>query len=203
MLLDLGVNSLQLEDATRGFSFERDGPLDMRFDRRQKQQAIDLVNGLDERELADLFYRFGQEGLSRKIARRICRLRRQARIRSTKTLAHAVEAAVRSAGVPRGGRIHPATRVFLALRAAVNRELENLTCFLDQAPRYLRPGGRLAVISFHSLEDGIVKRALRAAKAEGTLQELTKRPVVASAAERAANPRSRSAKLRIAERLPA
>jgi 16S rRNA (cytosine1402-N4)-methyltransferase len=203
MLLDLGVNSAQLDDAGRGFSFDRDGPLDMRFDRQQKQQAVDLVNGMTERDLADLFYQLGQEGLSRKIARRICQARHGARIRTTKMLARVVESAVSAAGVRPRGRIHPATRVFQALRIAVNRELENLERFLEQVPEHLRPGGRLAVISFHSLEDGIVKRFLRAAKVAGTLQELTKRPVIAAATERAANPRSRSAKLRVAERLGA
>lgn len=203
MLLDLGVNSAQLDDAGRGFSFDRDGPLDMRFDRQQKQQAVDLVNGMTERDLADLFYQLGQEGLSRKIARRICQARHGARIRTTEMLARVVESAVSGAGVRPRGRIHPATRVFQALRIAVNRELENLERFLDQVAAHLRPGGRLAVVSFHSLEDGIVKRFLRAAKVAGTLQELTKRPVIAAATERAANPRSRSAKLRVAERLGA
>ncbi len=201
MLLDLGVNSAQLEDASRGFSFDRDGPLDMRFDRSQTLQAVELVNAMTERELADLFYRFGQEGLSRKIAKRICQARHQARIRTTKGLARAVESAVGARGARPRGRLHPATRVFQALRVAVNRELENVERFLDQVPGHLRPGGKLAVISFHSLEDGIVKRFLRAAHTEGTLRELTRRPVVAEAAERAANPRSRSAKLRVAERL--
>jgi len=201
MLLDLGVNSAQLEDAARGFSFERDGPLDMRYDRTQARQAVDLVNALPERELADLFYRFGQEGASRRIAKRICQARHAGRIRSTKALAQIVESALVAAGRCGRGRIHPATRVFMALRVAVNRELENLERFLAQAPRYLRPGGRLAVISFHSLEDGIVKRFLRAARSEGTLRDVTKEPVVADAVERGANPRSRSAKLRVAERL--
>jgi 16S rRNA (cytosine1402-N4)-methyltransferase len=201
MLLDLGVNSAQLEDASRGFSFDREGPLDMRFDRKQKLQALDLVNRMSERELADLFYQFGQEALSRKIAKRICQARHHARIRTTQALARAVESAVTAGGARPRGRLHPATRVFQALRVAVNRELENLERFLEQAPEYLRPGGRLAVISFHSLEDGLVKRFLRAAHAEGAMRELTKRPVVADASERAANPRSRSAKLRVAERL--
>ncbi|MFQ5804999.1 MAG: 16S rRNA (cytosine(1402)-N(4))-methyltransferase RsmH [Phycisphaerae bacterium] len=201
MLLDLGVNSAQLEDAARGFSFERDGPLDMRFDRGQKRQAVDLVNGMSERELADLFYRFGQEGASRKIAKRICQARHEARIRTTKMLARIVEAALTERGARPRGKVHPATRVFQALRVGVNRELENLERFLDQVTPYLRPGGRLAVISFHSLEDGIVKRFLRVVRGRGTLRELSKRPLVADSAERAANPRSRSAKLRVAERV--
>jgi len=201
MLLDLGVNSAQLEDPARGFSFDRDGPLDMRFDRTQERQAVDLVNGMSERELADLFYRFGQQGASRKIAKRICQARHAGRIRTTKALARAVESAVIAGGARPRGKVHPATRVFQALRVAVNGELEHLERFLEQVARHLRPGGKLAVISFHSLEDGIVKRFLRAAHMEGALRELSKRPVIASASERAANPRSRSAKLRVAERL--
>jgi 16S rRNA (cytosine1402-N4)-methyltransferase len=184
MLLDLGVNSVQLEDAARGFSFGRDGPLDMRYDRRQELLALDLVNRLSERELADVFYHNGQEPGSRKVARRICQVRHEGRITSGR----------------RSGRIHPATRVFMALRIEVNHELDNLREFLRQVPEFLRPGGRLAVISFHSLEDGIVKQFLRAAKAAGTLQEITRRPVVADPQERTGNPRSRSAKLRVAVR---
>ena len=200
MLLDLGVNSAQLDDPRRGFSFEQDGPLDMRFSPEQKERAVDLVNRLGERELADLFYRFGQEGASRKIAKRICQVRHERRIRTTKILAQTVASALAPGkGVVRG-KIHPATRVFQALRVAVNHELDNLERFLAQVSRYLRPGGKLAVISFHSLEDGIVKRFVRGAKAEGTFREVTKRPVVPDALERKRNPRSRSAKLRVAER---
>lgn len=200
MLLDLGLNSAQLDDAGRGFSFDRDGPLDMRFDRGQKRQAIDLVNGLSERELADLFYEFGQEGASRRIARRICEARKSGRIRTTRVLARAVEAALTSAGGVSRGKTNPATRVFQALRVATNHELENLKRFLEHVAARLNPGGRLAVISFHSLEDGIVKCFLREARTAGVLRELTKRPVVADARERGANVRSRSAKLRVAER---
>jgi 16S rRNA (cytosine1402-N4)-methyltransferase len=199
MLLDLGVNSVQLEDAARGFSFGRDGPLDMRYDRRQELLALDLVNRLSERELADVFYHNGQEPGSRKVAKRICQVRHEGRITSTLALARAVESAYAMSG-RRGGRIHPATRVFMALRIEVNHELDNLREFLRQVPEFLRPGGRLAVISFHSLEDGIVKQFLRAAKAAGTLQEITRRPVVADPQERTGNPRSRSAKLRVAVR---
>jgi 16S rRNA (cytosine1402-N4)-methyltransferase len=194
MLLDLGVNSAQLGDPVRGFSFEHDGPLDMRYDRAQELRAVDLVNRLSEPELADLFYNNAQEGASRKIARRICQVRHEARITTTLALARAV-ASVQAAG----GRLHPATRVFQALRIAVNDELDNLRRFLEQVVKFLRPGGRLAVISFHSLEDGIVKRFLRAAKSAGTLAEITRRPVIANQAERKSNPRSRSAKLRVAE----
>jgi len=203
MLLDLGVNSAQLQDASRGFSFERDGSLDMRYDRSQKRTAVDLVNALSERELADLFYRFGQEGRSRKIAKQICRARHGGRITTTRGLAAAVQGARNAGREPRRGRIHPATRVFQALRVAVNRELENLEAFLEQVVPHLRPGGKLAVISFHSLEDGMVKRFLRGAKAAGTMEELTRRPVVADPEERKRNRRSRSAKLRVGRRLEA
>ena len=202
MLLDLGVNSAQLADASRGFSFDRDGPLDMRFDQEQKQRALDLVNGLAESELADLFYNYGQEGASRKIAKRICQARHSARIATTLALARVVES-VQAAGERRPTKTHPATRVFQALRIAVNRELDSLKAFLDQVCSYLRPGGKLAVISFHSLEDGIVKEFLRQAKVEGTMEDLTRRPVIADPQERGTNPRSRSAKLRVARRVVA
>jgi 16S rRNA (cytosine1402-N4)-methyltransferase len=200
MLLDLGVNSAQIEDAARGFSFDHEGPLDMRYDRRQELMALDVVNRLSERELADLFYYSAQEPSSRRIARRICQVRHEGRITTTTALARAVESAYAAARRGRS-RIHPATRVFMALRIAVNHELDNLRDFLRQVPGFLRPGGKLAVISFHSLEDGIVKQFLRTAKAAGTLDEVTRRPVVADSAERSDNPRSRSAKLRVAVRL--
>lgn len=196
MLLDLGLNSAQLDDAARGFSFDRDGPLDMRFDGDGETQAVDLVNKLGETELANLLYELGGETHSRKIAKRICQARHGRRIVTTGQLAAIVE----SACGPGRGRIHPATKTFQALRIAVNRELENLNRFLDQAPNYLNPGGKLAVISFHSLEDGAVKRFFRAAKKDGALDELTKRPIVAETDERDENPRSRSAKLRVAVR---
>jgi 16S rRNA (cytosine1402-N4)-methyltransferase len=200
MLLDLGVNSAQIDDATRGFSFDRDGPLDMRFDRSQRQSAVDLVNGLSESELADLFYYNAQEGASRKIAKRICQARHAARITTTRALARVVEA-LQASGEMRAGKTHAATRVFQALRIAVNGELDNLKAFLAQVLDYLRPGGKLAVISFHSLEDGIVKDFLRQAKADKSMEELTRRPVIAEPQERASNPRSRSAKLRVGRRL--
>lgn len=200
MLLDLGVNSAQLDDPLRGFSFDSDGPLDMRFDRRQTKRALDLVNGLGESELADIFYEYGQEGLSRKIARRICQVRHGQRINSTLALARAIES-VYASQESGAGRVHPATRAFQALRIAVNRELDNLRTFLEAAPKYLRPGGRVAVISFHSLEDGIVKEQFRTAKAAGQLEDITKRPTIAAPEERGTNPRSRSAKLRAARRV--
>lgn len=196
---DLGVNSAQLSDPLRGMSFDLDGPLDMRFDRRQKTTAAELLNRLSERELADLIYQLGQDPLSRKIARRICDARRDQRIVTTRTLAAAVES-VYSATGSTAGRRHPATRVFQALRMAVNRELENLEALLSVIPDLLRPGGRVAIISFHSLEDGAVKQFMREGKARGSLRLLTREPVLPSADERRANPRSRSAKMRVAER---
>jgi 16S rRNA (cytosine1402-N4)-methyltransferase len=199
MLLDLGVNSAQLADASRGFSLERDGPLDMRFDTRQKARAMDLVNALSERELADLLYEFGQESQSRRIAKRICQARRHARITSTRVLASLVES-VAGPGAGRS-RIHPATRVFQALRITINHELDSLRDFLARAFDALAPGGRLAIISFHSLEDGLVKREFRAARQAGLIEELTRQPVIAEPDERTRNPRSRSAKLRCAQRI--
>lgn len=202
IVADIGVNSAQLAAPERGFSFDRDGPLDMRYDTSTGQRALDIVNRWDERELADLFYEYGQEHLSRKIAKRICQVRHETRITTTMQLARAVESALTSAGAG-GGKTHPATKVFQALRIAVNHELENLERFLGRAPEYLRSGGRLAIIDFHSLEDGIVKRMFRAAQAAGQLEDLTPRPVIADAAERMANRRSRSAKLRVARRTSA
>lgn len=201
ILLDLGVNSAQLDDPVRGFSFDRDGPLDMRFNRQQQRQAVDLINAMSESELADLFYEYGQETASRKIAKRICQARHTTRINSTLALARLIEGLVRSGEVRASGRLHPATRVFQSLRIAVNAELDNLRRFLAGVTGWLRPGGKLAVISFHSLEDGMVKEFLREARRTGTFAELTKRPVVADPQERDQNPRSRSAKLRVAQRV--
>lgn len=202
ILLDLGVNSAQIDNPARGFAFDQDGPLDMRFDpRRQKQNAADLVNSLSEGELADLFYEYGQEPHARKIARRICQVRHHGRIATTRALAAAVESAIRAAGYEGRGGAPLAARVFQALRIAVNRELEALEAFLGLVAAWLRPGGRLAVIAFHSLEDGMVKRFLRNAQRAGTMREVTTRPVIADARERGANPRCRSAKLRVAQRV--
>lgn len=205
ILLDLGVSSYQLDTAARGFSFAADGPLDMRLDPGSGPTAADLVNQLDEQELADVIYRYGEERGSRRIARLIVERRRQAPITTTGELAALVQRAI-----GRGGRerIHPATRTFQALRIAVNQELAQLEAALPQAVALLRPGGRLAVISFHSLEDRIVKQFFRAESGYGAgelqhpprLTVLTRKPIVADAAECAANPRARSAKLRVAER---
>ncbi len=202
MFLDLGVNSAQLADPLRGFSFDREGPLDMRFDQAQRETAADLLNSLPEADLADLFYYNAQEGASRKVAKRICQARHAGRITTTQALARVIQS-VAASGEMRAGKVHPATRVFQALRIAVNRELSNLETFLEHVLNYLRPDGRLAVISFHSLEDGIVKDFVRKAKAAGQVEDLTKRPIIADKRERATNPRSRSAKLRVARRIGA
>jgi 16S rRNA (cytosine1402-N4)-methyltransferase len=198
ILADIGVSSLQLDDAKRGFSFQADGPLDMRMDPRSERSAEQVVNHLDERQLADVIYEFGEERRSRRIARAICRSRP---IRSTAHLADVISAAARPMNSEQR-RIHPATRTFQALRIFVNRELDDLRALLEAAPRILKPGGRVVVISFHSLEDRIVKDAFR----EGAIKNkyfrvLTKKPVTATELENDRNPRARSAKLRAAERI--
>ncbi|HXE91273.1 MAG TPA: 16S rRNA (cytosine(1402)-N(4))-methyltransferase RsmH [Terriglobales bacterium] len=195
LLADLGVSSLQLDDAGRGFSFQAEGPLDMRMDPRSERTADQVVNRLDEVTLAKVIYEFGEERRSRRIARAIVRARP---IRSTAHLAQVISAAFRSM---KPGRIHPATRTFQAIRIHVNRELEELGALLAAAPRVLRPGGRLVIISFHSLEDRMVKDALREAARRGAYRILTPKPVTASEQEIERNPRARSAKLRAAERL--
>ena len=194
ILADIGVSSLQLEDAARGFSFQAEGPLDMRMDPRSERTAEQVVNHLDERELADVIYEFGEERRSRRIARAIVRSRP---IRTTKQLVEVISTAARSM---KHERIHPATRTFQALRIFVNRELDDLKALLDAAPSVLKPGGRLVVISFHSLEDRIVKDALRGGK-DKYFSVLTKKPLTASEEEIDRNPRSRSAKMRAAERM--
>ena len=199
ILADLGLSSLQLAEAQRGFSFQAEGPLDMRMDPRAERTADQAVNRLDERELADLIYEFGEERRSRRIARAIVRARP---IRSTRHLADAISAAARPMN-PAERRIHPATRTFQAIRIWVNRELDDLQALLSEnaAPRVLKPGGRLVVISFHSLEDRIVKDAMRSGAQAGLYRLLTKKPVGAGQEETAQNPRARSAKLRAAEKV--
>ena len=194
LLADLGLSSMQLEDAARGFSFQAEGPLDMRMDPRSERTADQVVNRLDERTLADAIYEFGEERRSRRIARAIVRSRP---IGTTKQLAEIISAASRSM---KSERIHPATRTFQAIRIFVNRELEDLEALLAGAPQVLKPGGRLVIISFHSLEDRRVKDALREGERSGVYRVLTKKPVTANAAEVGRNARSRSAKLRAAER---
>lgn len=200
ILFDLGASSLQLDSAARGFSFSREGPLDMRMDQSGGDTAADLVNRLSERELADLIFRWGEERWSRRIARAIEEARRQAPIRTTTALADIVARAIPRGAWPR--HIHPATRTFQALRIAVNDELTGLGPALEEAVTLLRPGGRVAVISFHSLEDRIVKQTWRQLAASGWGRIRTKRPVTPGDAEIAVNPRARSAKLRALERAP-
>jgi 16S rRNA (cytosine1402-N4)-methyltransferase len=195
LLADLGASSLQFDDAARGFSFQAEGPLDMRMNPQAELTAEQVVNHSDERELADVIYEFGEERRSRRIARAIVRSRP---IRSTAHLAGVISAAARSM---KHERIHPATRTFQALRIFVNRELDDLRKLMEMAPQVLRPGGRLVVISFHSLEDRIVKDAMREGARLGQYALLTKKPLTASEEEIDRNPRSRSAKLRVAERL--
>jgi 16S rRNA (cytosine1402-N4)-methyltransferase len=195
LLADFGVSSLQLDEAHRGFSFRSDGPLDMRMDTRSGETAGQVVNQEDENELADLIYEFGEERRSRRIARAIVRARP---IETTAELAQVISAA---APAMKGDKIHPATRTFQALRIRVNDEMGEIRSLLKSAPSLLKPGGRLVLISFHSLEDRQVKDAFREAGRNGILEVLTKKPVVASEQEQLRNPRSRSAKLRAAERV--
>jgi len=195
LLADFGVSSLQLDEAHRGFSFRQEGPLDMRMDPRSGQTAGQVVNQADENELADLIYEFGEERRSRRIARAIVRARP---ISTTAELAKVISAAAPSM---KGDKIHPATRTFQALRIRVNDELGEIGTLLGSAPALLRPGGRLVLISFHSLEDRLVKDALRDGAHDGTYEVLTRKPVTADEEQQMRNPRSRSAKLRAAERL--
>jgi 16S rRNA (cytosine1402-N4)-methyltransferase len=198
-LADLGVSSMQFDAEGRGFSFRRDEPLDMRMDQTGGPTVADLLANVGEEDLAHVIFQYGEERFSRRIARRIVEARRTARVATTGQLAQLVRRAV-----PRKGyqRIDPATRTFQALRIWVNRELDGLDAFLVDASRLLRSGARLAVITFHSLEDRIVKHAFRAlAAGEGAVRVLTRKPVVPGEAEVARNPRARSAKLRAIERL--
>jgi 16S rRNA (cytosine1402-N4)-methyltransferase len=197
LLADLGVSSLQLDRPERGFSFQAEGPLDMRMNTLSGETAEQVVNQVDEVTLANLIYEFGEERRSRRIARAIVRSRP---IRTTAQLAEIVSAAARPMNQAER-RIHPATRTFQALRIFVNRELDDLRDLLQAAPQMLKPGGRLVIISFHSLEDRIVKDALREGVKQGHYKLLTKKPVTASQEEIDRNPRSRSAKLRAAERI--
>jgi 16S rRNA (cytosine1402-N4)-methyltransferase len=193
VLFDLGVSSMQLDEPGRGFGFRVDGPLDMRMGDGDVT-AADLVNDLPEGELADLLFEFGQEHRSRRVAAAIGRARQRARIETTDQLAGVVASALGR----RPGGPHPARRTFQALRIAVNRELEELATSLPRAVGLLGPGGRVVVLSYHSLEDGIVKRAFRD---DERLRVLTKKPLQPSDEERARNPRARSAKFRAAERV--
>jgi 16S rRNA (cytosine1402-N4)-methyltransferase len=194
LLADFGVSSLQFDEAHRGFSFQADGPLEMRMDTRQGPTAAQVVNEANERELADLIYEYGEERRSRRIARAIVRGRP---VTTTGQLARIVATA---APAMKQDRIHPATRTFQALRIYVNRELDEIRALLEAAPKLLKPSGRLVVISFHSLEDRIAKDSLREGAHKGIWEILTKKPVTPDEEEIEMNPRSRSAKLRAAER---
>jgi 16S rRNA (cytosine1402-N4)-methyltransferase len=208
ILLDLGLSSMQLDTPERGFSFQHNAPLDMRFDPDSPTSAADLVNTLPQEELADLIYHYGEERASRRIAKAIVKARP---LQTTRQLAAVIESVL-----PRRGRIHPATRTFQALRIAVNQELDRIENVLPQAVTALRSGGRLAVISFHSLEDRIVKEFFRAeskdlvnppyeriyeVEKKATLKQINRKVIIPGEAEIKANPRARSAKLRIVEKL--
>ena len=201
LFADLGLNSSQIANAERGFSFQVDGPLDMRMGPDLQETAADLVNRLKERELGDLLYFNAQEFASRRIARRICEVRRDGRINTTGRLVDIVARAVGVDPQSRKSKIHPATKTFLALRIAVNREAESLNSLLGAAPEILNLGGRIAIIAFHSGEDKPVKTDFRQRKKEGLYEIVTKKPVIADPEERRSNPRSRSAKLRVAIRI--
>ena len=195
LLLDLGVSSLQFDADGRGFSLQADGPLDMRMDRRKNRSAEEIVNESSQEELADIFYYYGEERQARRIAANIVAAREKERLTTTSQLARIVAGAVPRRFQPR--KIHAATKVFQALRIAVNGELDNLQAALEAVPTILKPGGRVCIISFHSLEDRLVKWNF---KETAALEILTKKPVVPGEKEIAANPRARSAKLRAAYR---
>jgi 16S rRNA (cytosine1402-N4)-methyltransferase len=201
VLFDLGVSSPQFDEPSRGFSFRSEGPLDMRMDQSSGRTAADIVNELDETDLADMIYSLGEERYSRRIARAIVSARRRQTLTNTRQLASVIESAV--PGHYRRGRIHCATRTFQALRIAVNNELDHLETSFRDAADALASGGRLCVISFHSLEDRIVKQTFKGLSSQsgGELEILTKRPQVPSDDERNRNPRSRSAKLRVMQRI--
>lgn len=201
ILADLGYSSAQLMDPELGISFQSDMPLDMRIDRSLKVTAADIINKTVEKKLADLIFEYGQDRASRRIARFIVHQRRQEPIRTTKQLAAIVSKALYRPGAGRRTRIHPATRTFQALRIAVNNELENLRRLLTAAPPLLKPGGTLAIISFHSLEDRLVKLDFKENAKVGIYQILTKKPIVPTKDEIGHNRRARSAKLRLARRL--
>jgi len=201
ILADLGFCSAQLADGEIGLSFRTDMPLDMRIDESLETTAADIVNSYDEKSLADLIYAYGQDRASRRIARYIVGRRRRERITTTGQLADTVCSALRRPGRKKQwSRIHPATRTFQALRIAVNHELDNLETLLGAAPGLLKTDGYLAVISFHSLEDGMVKRDFKQRAADGQYRVLTKKPIAATDEEVSVNRRARSAKLRIAQK---
>jgi 16S rRNA (cytosine1402-N4)-methyltransferase len=197
LVADVGLSSMQLDDAARGMSFRAEGPIDMRMDRSTGETALDLIDRLGDDDLADVIYKYGEERRSRRVARCIKQAREAGELHTTLDLRRAV---VRAVGPARHGGVDPATRTFQAFRIAVNGELDELEQLLAAAPGLVAPGGVIAVISFHSLEDRLVKRALRD---RALWRPLTKKPIVPSDAEMGDNPRSRSAKLRTAARLEA
>ena len=197
IVADLGVSSMQLDEASRGFSFRLGGPLDMRMDRSTGPTAAELIATVEEKTLADVIWRFGEERHSRRIARAIVRARDRQPLTETAALASVVRAAAGGRG---SQRIDPATRTFQALRIWVNRELDGLDTFLEEAVNALEPGARLAVIAFHSLEDRVVKHTFRRLAADARIQLVTRKPVGPADAEVERNPRARSARLRVAEK---
>lgn len=199
LVADLGISSMQLQADGRGFSFRKDEPLDMRMDRSSGPTAADLLREASEQEIAGAIFRFGEERHSRRVARAIVASRERSPLTTTGQLADLVRRAVPHRGYQ---RIDPATRTFQGLRIWVNRELEGLDDFVRAAAGVLGPGGRAAIISFHSLEDRVVKHTMRGLEREGVVRLLSRKPIVPSDDERARNPRARSAKLRAAERLP-
>ncbi|MCG2676655.1 16S rRNA (cytosine(1402)-N(4))-methyltransferase RsmH [bacterium] len=196
ILFDLGISSLQLNRRDRGFSFLKEGPLDMRMNKAQKINASELINKTCYKELQNILYELGEKRWARRIARAIVRERGKGPVTTTTQLARIIERAV-----PYRGRIHPATRAFQALRIEVNRELENLKEILPQAVDSLRKGGRICIVSYHSLEDRIVKNSFKEFARQGRIEILTKKPIISQEEEIRINPRSRSAKLRVGERI--
>ncbi len=196
ILLDIGVSALHLKSEGRGFSFLRDEPLDMRMDQNQELTAKDIVNRYPEKDLADLIWQYGEERFSRKIAKTIVSTRRKKKVQSCKELADIIEKVIW-----RRGRIHPATRTFQALRIEVNGELEELPAAIDAGAELLASGGRFCIISYHSLEDRIVKNAFKKLAKDGLFNIITKKPMVPDREEQLSNPSSRSAKLRVGEKL--
>ncbi|HBH60302.1 MAG TPA: 16S rRNA (cytosine(1402)-N(4))-methyltransferase [Nitrospiraceae bacterium] len=196
ILLDLGVSALHLKSEGRGFSFLRDEPLDMRMDKRQDVTAETVVNKYSEKDLADVIWKYGEERFSRRIAKAIVEARHKRPVRSCGDLAAIIEKSVR-----RRGRIHPATRTFQALRIEVNKELEELPAAIEAGVELLDTGGRFCILSYHSLEDRIVKNAFRRLAQEGLFHIITRKPLVPGPMERQGNPSSRSAKLRVGEKI--
>ena len=198
VMADFGVSSMQLDDASRGFSFRQSGPLDMRMDQSRGETLADRLAAVDESTLADVIYQFGEERRSRRVAREIVAARRRGALSTTVELAAAVR---RGSGGGSWQRIDPATRTFQALRIWVNDELSGLDRFVEDATRVLAPGGRLAILAFHSLEDRVIKQTMRRLAAEGTVSLVTRRPVMPGEDEVARNPRARSARLRVLEKV--